>query len=197
MYSTYQMYLYPEHPIYRIVGGVLTAASQIAYEAKEEAEKAESEVVSVTSEIKNLGDKILSTVSEEYLSKAASKTWTETFETRLNQTSTDFNFSVSQLESDLQDKIDTVQNKVNQNMTDIQTWMRFDINGLTIGKTGDKFTLRITNNKLSFYSDDIEIAYMSDNKLYITQAQFSTRMQLGDFAFEPQPNKNMSVVYVG
>ena len=34
MYSTYQMYLYPEHPMYRLVNGVLTAVSQIAYEAQ-------------------------------------------------------------------------------------------------------------------------------------------------------------------
>lgn len=34
MYSTYQLYLYPEHPMFRMINGVLTAVSQIAYEAK-------------------------------------------------------------------------------------------------------------------------------------------------------------------
>ncbi len=34
MYSTYQMYFYPEHPMYRLVNGVLTAVSQMAYEAQ-------------------------------------------------------------------------------------------------------------------------------------------------------------------
>ena len=34
MYSTYQMYFYPEHPMYRLVDGVLTAVSQMAYEAQ-------------------------------------------------------------------------------------------------------------------------------------------------------------------
>ena len=34
MYSTYQMYLYPEHPMYRLVNAVLTAVSQLAYEAQ-------------------------------------------------------------------------------------------------------------------------------------------------------------------
>lgn len=34
MYSTYQMYLYPEHPMYRLIDGVLTAVSQIAHEAQ-------------------------------------------------------------------------------------------------------------------------------------------------------------------
>ena len=43
MYSTYQMYFYPEHPMYRIVGGVLKAVSQIAYEATVKAEDARTE----------------------------------------------------------------------------------------------------------------------------------------------------------
>ena len=43
MYSTYQMYLYPEHPMYRIVGGILKAVSQIAYEATVKADDARTE----------------------------------------------------------------------------------------------------------------------------------------------------------
>ena len=34
MYSTYQMILYPEHPIYRFVNGVFKNIAQLAYEAK-------------------------------------------------------------------------------------------------------------------------------------------------------------------
>ena len=42
MYSTYQMYFYPEHPMYRLVNGILTAIGQIAYEAKVAADSAQS-----------------------------------------------------------------------------------------------------------------------------------------------------------
>ena len=42
MYSTYQMYFYPEHPMYRMVNGVLTAISQIAYEAQVAADSAQA-----------------------------------------------------------------------------------------------------------------------------------------------------------
>ena len=33
MGSAYQMYLYPEHPMFRVIGGVLTSINQIAYQA--------------------------------------------------------------------------------------------------------------------------------------------------------------------
>ena len=42
MYSTYQMYFYPEHPMYRLVNGILTATSQIAYEAQIAADSAQA-----------------------------------------------------------------------------------------------------------------------------------------------------------
>jgi hypothetical protein len=42
MYSTYQMYLYPEHPMYRLVDGELTAISQLAYEAQVAASTAQA-----------------------------------------------------------------------------------------------------------------------------------------------------------
>lgn len=42
MYSTYQMYFYPEHPMYRLVDDVLTAVSQMAYEAQVAASTAQA-----------------------------------------------------------------------------------------------------------------------------------------------------------
>lgn len=42
MYSTYQMYFYPEHPMYMIQSGVLKAISQIAYEATAKADDAKT-----------------------------------------------------------------------------------------------------------------------------------------------------------
>ena len=42
MYSTYQMYLYPEHPMCRLVDGVLTAISQLAHEAQIAADTAQT-----------------------------------------------------------------------------------------------------------------------------------------------------------
>ena len=41
LYSTYQMYFYPEHPMFRLLEGVPTAISQIAYEAQVAADHAQ------------------------------------------------------------------------------------------------------------------------------------------------------------
>lgn len=40
LYSTYQIYLYPEHPIYKFVNGQFMSLNQVAYEAKARADEA-------------------------------------------------------------------------------------------------------------------------------------------------------------
>ena len=45
--------------------------------------------------------------------------------------------------------------------------------------------------------NDTEVAYLSNNKLYVTQAKILARLQIGKFAYEPQPNGNLSVIYTG
>ena len=45
--------------------------------------------------------------------------------------------------------------------------------------------------------NETEVAYFSNNKLYVTQAQILSRLQIGKFAYEPQPNGNMSLIYTG
>lgn len=75
--------------------------------------------------------------------------------------------------------------------------MSFDEQGLVIGKTGNPFTFRVVNDRLAFYMNDTEVAYLSNNKLYVTQAEILTKLIIGRFAFEPQANGNLSLIYNG
>ena len=54
MYSTYQMYFYPEHPMFRLVNGILTAISQIAYEAQVAADSAQATAEAVQTDFKRV-----------------------------------------------------------------------------------------------------------------------------------------------
>ena len=66
-----------------------------------------------------------------------------------------------------------------------------------IGKAGNPLTFRVVNNRLAFYMNDTEVAYLSNSKLYVTQAEILARLQIGKFAYEPQSNGNLSVIYTG
>jgi hypothetical protein len=112
------------------------------------------------------------------------------------QTEDNFTWSVTrinQLEEDLQNAHEATE----EELAIIRTYMTFGDNGLIIGKTGNPFTFRVVNDRLAFYMNDTEVAYLSNNKLYVTQAEILTKLIIGKFAFVPQTNGNMSIVYNG
>ena len=55
----------------------------------------------------------------------------------------------------------------------------------------------LSEQKLSFYQGTDEVAYFSNNKLYVTDAEILERLQLGKFAFIPRSNGNLSFRYLG
>jgi len=200
MYSTYQLYLYPEHPIFRIIGGVLTAASQIAYEAQaavvELEDNMELQLENVHAQITETADSIRQEVQANYASSAGVEQLRQQVTSLSEQTEDNFTWSVTrinQLQSDLTDG----QEATDEQLALIRTYMSFTESGLIIGKTGNPFTFRVVNNKLSFYMNETEVAYLSNNKLYVTQAEILTRLQIGKFAYEPQTNGNLSLIYTG
>jgi hypothetical protein len=112
------------------------------------------------------------------------------------QTATDFTWASTRISQIISDAA------ANQQLTDaqlatIQTYMTFGADGLRLGKTGNPVTVRILNDRIAFFMNDTEVAYFSNNKLYVTQAQILARLQIGKFAFEPQANGNMSLIYTG
>lgn len=54
MYSAYQIYLYPEHPMYRMLNSALTAVSQLAYEAQATASSAQAAATAVDTNFKRV-----------------------------------------------------------------------------------------------------------------------------------------------
>ena len=79
----------------------------------------------------------------------------------------------------------------------IRMYMSFGDNGLSIGKSGNPITIRIINDRVAFFMNDTQVAYLSDNKLFVTQAEILPRLRIGKFAYEPQSNGNMSLIYTG
>ena len=95
-----------------------------------------------------------------------------------------------------QEGINATVTTVNKQMIEVQNYMSFDANGLTLGKSNDALKVNITNSKMSFKDGDDEVAYISSNKLYITQANITNKIIIGEYAFVPSPG-HLSLVYNG
>lgn len=73
--------------------------------------------------------------------------------------------------------------------------------GIEVGQTvGDSFRkyARFSSEKLSFYdSNDIEVAYISDKKLYIGAAEITLSLKMGGFMDLVMPNGDIVTKWVG
>ena len=77
------------------------------------------------------------------------------------------------------------------------TYIRFSINGIEIGRQSDPVVLKLANSRISFQNNGLDVAYISDNKLYIKDAQFLTSIIIGNYQFILEDNGSLSLVLAG
>ena len=161
--------------------------------AKDEALDATGEAVA---QIALTAEQIRSEVKRDYATADQVSQMNETLSTLAEQSENNFTWTVTKVNEIIEDAAAS-DNLTREQLNLIYTYMRFGEDGLTIGKAGNPLTFRVVNDRLAFYMNDTEVAYLSDNKLYVTQAEILARLQIGKFAYEPQSNGNLSVIYTG
>ena len=161
--------------------------------AKDEALDATGEAVA---QIALTAEQIRSEVKRDYATADQVGQMNETLSTLAEQSENNFTWTVTKVNEIIEDAAAN-DNLTQEQLNLIHTYMRFGEDGLTIGKAGNPLTFRVVNDRLAFYMNDTEVAYLSDNKLYVTQAEILARLQIGKFAYEPQSNGNLSVIYTG
>ena len=161
--------------------------------AKDEALDATGEAVA---QIALTAEQIRSEVKRDYATSDQVSQMNETLSTLAEQSENNFTWTVTKVNEIIEDAAAN-DSLTREQLNLIHTYMRFGEDGLTIGKAGNPLTFRVVNDRLAFYMNDTEVAYLSDNKLYVTQAEILARLQIGKFAYEPQSNGNLSVIYTG
>ena len=161
--------------------------------AKDEALDATGEAVA---QIALTAEQIRSEVKRDYATANQVGQMNETLSTLAEQSENNFTWTVTKVNEIIEDAAAS-DSLTREQLNLIHTYMRFGEDGLTIGKAGNPLTFRVVNDRLAFYMNDTEVAYLSDNKLYVTQAEILARLQIGKFAYEPQSNGNLSVIYTG
>lgn len=65
----------------------------------------------------------------------------------------------------------------------VESYQRFTEAGLELGRTDSPFKAFLSNTKLSFTQGGEEIAYISNNKMYITNAEITQQLRIGNYNF--------------
>ena len=158
--------------------------------------KLDQKLSSVRSQISAEGDRIRQEVQANYALASDMSQVQSQVGTLTEQSENNFTWAVTRI-NQIQKDMESAQEATEEQLAVFRTYMSFGEEGLIIGKTGNPFTFRVVNDRLTFLMNDTEVAYLSNNKLYVTQAEIISKLIIGRFAFEPQANGNLSLIYNG
>lgn len=172
--------------------GLTDTQGKILNEISESVRKASEAVYNVEqnleSSIRQSEENIKATVAESYYLKDETDALVSSVSTTIEQTKESVEIRFDQFNADLE----AVANGTDAEFEEIRKYIRFVDGSILLGQVGNELELKISNDRISFLQDDTEVAYFSDNKLYVTDGHFINALQIGDFAFIPRANGNLS-----
>lgn len=80
----------------------------------------------------------------------------------------------------VQTRVEEVDGKLVSYQELVATYMQFTEAGLAIGKTNSKFRALLDNEQLAFMQDNEIVSYISNSKMYITKAEITEQLTIGN-----------------
>ena len=181
MYNTYQMYLYPEHPMYMFVDGEFRSLSEVAYNASVVANDAAATSTENAASINTLQDQISMKVSQTTYD--SDHTALEQRLSNVEQTASDFKVEITKSVSDqiaeVAGDVDGLAEDIAGFKDTVTGYMDFNGDSLAIGVVGSSFKTEITNTEMAFTENGEKVAYVSNNDMYITRARVTDTLSVG------------------
>lgn len=86
------------------------------------------------------------------------------------------------------ERIDGVGNDLADAVDEISTYIRASSDGVEIGKSDSPYMARLSNDRLEFTENSSVVAYISNNKLYVTSVEATESAILCCFEFRQRSN---------
>lgn len=156
------------------------------------------------SAIETKANEITSKVSETYVSNSALNHYKKEVSTQFSQTKSDFTWSINRSVTDAKNEMNGQISSVNgrldglkQTADNVNSYMSFDNDALTLGKSDSAFKTKITNQEWSIQKNGAKVTYINDQTMYITDGQFTQSLKVGAFGFVPRANGSLDFKKVG
>lgn len=145
--------------------------------------------IALESLIERTSTELTSIMSREYVRTSTFEEYMQNVSTEFKQTADSFMFNFTQITS----QITTLSGETNSQFSEISKYIRFVDGNIVLGETGNVLTLRISNDRIAFLHDNVEIAYFSSNRMFVDHLEALTTLTCGNFAFTPRANGNLSL----
>ena len=151
------------------------------------------QVTTLNSNIEQSAGAIRTEVAETYTSKSELNEYKESVSTQFTQTSNDFTFTFSELRQ----FIDNVDGDQQTQFEEIRKFIQLLDGDIILGEVGNPLKLKIENDRIAFILNGVEGAYWANGNFYITDVRVLTSIRIGNYAFIPRSNGNLSFKWVG
>ena len=178
-----------------VLAGLVGVTSQMQTTVKNNNSSVYSYMEKTSAEIMKKADSIVATATQETVSQSDFNTFTEIVRNILSIEPD----GTTMLFETINQAIADVDGKQSTNYNSILKYIRFTDGNIILGEDGNAVTLTVENDRISFKQNGVEVAYMSENKLYIGNAEIKAggTLQLGNFAFVPRSDGSLSFLKVG
>lgn len=139
------------------------------------------------SQINKEKDAIRTEISEKYYDKENLDSQFGEISTKLEQAKNSVNIEFTNFKTDIDSSIK--QNNVS--FTEIHKYIRFIDGNIYLGAEDNPIQLIEKNDRISFVQAGSEVAYFSNNKMYVNDGQFNNTLRIGNFEFSPRPNGSL------
>ena len=143
----------------------------------------------LSSLISQTADAIRLAVSETYVTA-------EGIEGAVSSSLTQFKDSFEFAFQALEKTVDDNDTSARERLSLIESFVRIENGNLILGENGNEIELHLENDILYFLSDGTEVAYFSNKKLFITDAEFLHSLIVGTIGIVPRQNGNTSIVRI-
>lgn len=164
----------------------------MAIVVQEELDEIRQEVLNNTSLIEQTDTQIRLDVASEYVSTGTFDEFKETTETQFTIQSDGIEAKFSEMVL----MVENVEGETQAQFRELASYIRGYQNEegqpvLELGSVTSDIILKQTNDRIQFIQNGIEVAYVSNNTLYITDGHFLNSLRIGDFAFIPRANGSL------
>lgn len=102
---------------------------------------------------------------------------------------------IKNVQNTLSNQFNDAIGALNNNVDRINSFVDITDGVATFGNSSNDLTLTLDNDSMQFNHDGTAVAYFTENTLAITDIDAS--LQLGNFAFQPRLNGNLSFTWIG
>ncbi len=135
-----------------------------------------------------LKDEVLTQVSESYTKQTDLTSYKQELATILSQTALGWDFQFENITQEMINLNGATQEEINE----FKAMIRMVAGDIHLSKENSRLKVIISNEKMSFTDNGQEVAYISNNMLYITNATILNQLRIGAFAYTPRQNGSLS-----